>query len=122
MATATLYEKLAADIEALVQQGVLLPGEKIPSVRQAAQHHRLSITTVIRAYLLLESRGILESRPQSGYFVRARPGEPAWGWVPPSGEGAFGFCAPCQREATATAPSASRGVASSPMWRRAIIA
>ena len=73
---ATLYEKLAADIEALVQQGVLLPGEKIPSVRQAAQHHRLSITTVIRAYLLLESRGILESRPQSGYFVRARPGEP----------------------------------------------
>ena len=72
----TLYEKLAADIEALVQQGVLLPGEKIPSVRQAAQHHRLSITTVVRAYLLLESRGILESRPQSGYFVRARPGEP----------------------------------------------
>ncbi|WP_149136238.1 aminotransferase-like domain-containing protein [Cupriavidus campinensis] len=73
----TLYEKLAAEIEALVQQGVLLPGEKIPSVRQAAQHHRLSITTVIRAYLLLESRGMLESRPQSGYFVRARPGEPA---------------------------------------------
>ena len=72
----TLYEKLAADIEALVQQGVLLPGEKIPSVRQVAQHHRLSITTVVRAYLLLESRGILESRPQSGYFVRARPGEP----------------------------------------------
>jgi DNA-binding transcriptional regulator YhcF (GntR family) len=42
-------------------------------VRQAAQHHRLSITTVVRAYLLLESRGILESRPQSGYFVRAGP-------------------------------------------------
>lgn len=71
-----LYEKLAADIEALVQQGVLLPGEKIPSVRQASQHHRLSITTVIRAYVLLESRGIIESRPQSGYFVRARRDEP----------------------------------------------
>ncbi|MCY1256920.1 Histidinol-phosphate aminotransferase [compost metagenome] len=73
-----LYEKLAADIEALVQQGVLLPGERIPSVRQTSQHHRMSITTVIRAYVLLESRGIIESRPQSGYFVRARPGEPVF--------------------------------------------
>ncbi|RJF91909.1 PLP-dependent aminotransferase family protein [Noviherbaspirillum saxi] len=72
-----LYEKLAADIAALVQQGVLLPGERIPSVRQTSQHHRLSTTTVVRAYVLLESRGVIESRPQSGYFVRARPGESA---------------------------------------------
>lgn len=71
------YEKLAADIEAQVRQGVLLPGEQVPSVRQAAQHHRMSVGTVVRAYLLLESRGIVESRPQSGYFVRARPGEDA---------------------------------------------
>ncbi|SDD76828.1 transcriptional regulator, GntR family [Cupriavidus sp. YR651] len=70
-----LYEKLAEDIEALVQQGVLLPGERIPSVRQTSQHHRISLTTVIRAYAQLESRGIIESRPQSGYFVRARSGE-----------------------------------------------
>ncbi|MGO4326556.1 PLP-dependent aminotransferase family protein [Cupriavidus sp. 2TAF22] len=72
-----LYEKLAADVEGLVRQGGLLPGDRIPSVRQTSQHHRLSITTVIRAYVLLESRGIIESRPQSGYFVRARPEEPA---------------------------------------------
>ncbi len=71
-----LYEKLAEDIEALVQQGVLLPGERIPSVRQTSQHHRISLTTVIRAYAQLESRGIIESRPQSGYFVRKRTGEP----------------------------------------------
>ncbi|RQS47766.1 PLP-dependent aminotransferase family protein, partial [Burkholderia sp. Bp8984] len=43
-----------------------------PSVRQASQQHRISITTVLHAYLLLESRGLLESRPQSGYFVNLR--------------------------------------------------
>ncbi len=70
-----LYEKLAKDIEDQIHRGVFLAGERIPSVRQASQHHRLSITTVLRAYLLLESRGVIESRPQSGYFVREQSDE-----------------------------------------------
>jgi DNA-binding transcriptional MocR family regulator len=65
-----LYEKLAKDIEGLIRRGVFRPGERVPSVRKTSQHHRLSITTVIHAYLLLESKGIIESHPQSGYFVR----------------------------------------------------
>lgn len=67
-----LYETLAAELERQIAQGVMLAGEKIPSVRQTSAHHKLSITTVIRAYVLLESKGIIESRPQSGYFVRHR--------------------------------------------------
>ncbi|WP_321947599.1 PLP-dependent aminotransferase family protein [Paraburkholderia sp. J10-1] len=69
-----LYEKLADDIETLIRKGVYRRGDRVPSVRQASQQHRISITTVIRAYLLLESRGVLESRPQSGYFVSVRAG------------------------------------------------
>ncbi|MGE8475434.1 MAG: GntR family transcriptional regulator, partial [Paraburkholderia hospita] len=57
-----LYEKLADAIGDQIQRGVLLPGDRIPSVRQTSQNHHLSITTVIRAYLLLESRGMIESR------------------------------------------------------------
>jgi DNA-binding transcriptional MocR family regulator len=68
-----LYETLAADIEGQVTRGVLLEGERLPSVRQTSQHRCLSISTVLRAYSLLESRGVIESRPQSGYFVRPRP-------------------------------------------------
>ncbi|AOY94865.1 2-aminoadipate aminotransferase [Cupriavidus sp. USMAA2-4] len=64
-----LYEKFADDIERLIRQGVYRHGERLPSVRQASQQHRISITTVLHAYLLLESRGLLASRPQSGYFV-----------------------------------------------------
>ncbi|HEX7910232.1 MAG TPA: PLP-dependent aminotransferase family protein, partial [Paraburkholderia sp.] len=67
-----LYEKLADDIEKLIRQGVYGHGERLPSVRQTSQQHRLSVTTVIRAYLLLESRGLLTARPQSGYFVNFR--------------------------------------------------
>ncbi|MDB5991104.1 MAG: 2-aminoadipate aminotransferase [Herbaspirillum sp.] len=67
-----LYEKLAGDIEGLIASGVLLPGERIPSVRHTSQQHKLSITTVLKAYVLLESKGAIESRPQSGYFVRQR--------------------------------------------------
>ena len=68
-----LYESLAAEVEGQVARGVLLEGERLPSVRQASQRRKLSISTVLRAYSLLESKGVIESRPQSGFFVRARP-------------------------------------------------
>lgn len=68
-----LYETLAADIAGQIAQGVIREGERIPSERQTSQHHNLSVSTVIRAFLLLESQGVIESRPQSGYFVRRRP-------------------------------------------------
>ena len=84
-----LYETLAADVENLIARGVLLGGEKIPSVRQTSKHHNLSVTTVIRAYVLLESKGLIESRPQSGYFVRVRAGAP-----PPNAPAAAQVLAP----------------------------
>jgi DNA-binding transcriptional regulator YhcF (GntR family) len=65
-----LYEKLASRIEAQVRSGVFRLGERIPSVRQTSQQHRLSIKTVLHAYLLLESKGVIQSRPKSGYFVQ----------------------------------------------------
>jgi DNA-binding transcriptional MocR family regulator len=69
-----LYEQLAANLHGLILKSVYLEGERVPSVRQTSQHHRVSVTTVLKAYLLLESRGVIESRPQSGYFVRPRSG------------------------------------------------
>ncbi|CAB3680399.1 aminotransferase-like domain-containing protein [Paraburkholderia rhynchosiae] len=65
-----LYEKLADEVTEAIRRGVFAAGERIPSVRQASQQHGVSIKTVLHAYALLESRGIVETRPQSGYFVR----------------------------------------------------
>ncbi|PLZ00913.1 2-aminoadipate aminotransferase [Burkholderia sp. WAC0059] len=66
------YEQLADQIEAAVRRGVFGVGERVLSVRRASQQYDVSIKTVLHAYALLESRGVIESRPQSGYFVRER--------------------------------------------------
>jgi DNA-binding transcriptional MocR family regulator len=74
------YEELAADIAAMIDNGVLRPGERVPSVRQLHESRGLSASTVFQAYYLLESRGLIASKPRSGYYVRARlkhpPAEP----------------------------------------------
>jgi len=67
-----LYVSFAARIRAMIDEGVLKPADKIFSVRQASQKYGLSISTVLRAYLLLEQEGVISSHPQSGYYVTPR--------------------------------------------------
>ena len=64
-----LYEELAGEIELQIRNGVYRDGEKLQSIRQTSRQRKVSITTVLKAYLLLESRGLVVSRPQSGYLV-----------------------------------------------------
>ncbi|WP_226404600.1 PLP-dependent aminotransferase family protein [Dechloromonas denitrificans] len=65
-----LYEKLAAELGGMIAGGVLRQGERLPSVRCLAKERRLSVSTVVQAFRQLEDRGLVEARPQSGYFVR----------------------------------------------------
>jgi DNA-binding transcriptional MocR family regulator len=65
-----LYERVANDLAGVIQGGTFRPGERIPSVREMSRQRQVSITTVMQAYQLLEDRGLIEVRPQSGYFVR----------------------------------------------------
>jgi len=75
-----LYEEIAKQVSHLIDRGTFRPGDRIPSVRKLSHQQKISITTVLEAYRLLENRGLIEARPQSGYFVRARfptlPAEP----------------------------------------------
>ena len=68
----TLYERLAAEFLGQIQAGVLRPGDRLPSVRRTSRQKVLSVTTVRQAYQTLEDRGLVEARPQSGYYVRWR--------------------------------------------------
>lgn len=68
-----LYENLANEFATLIGSGQLRPGDRLPSVRHLARQRALSISTVVQALRTLESRGMVEARPQSGYFVRRRP-------------------------------------------------
>jgi DNA-binding transcriptional MocR family regulator len=66
-----LYEQLAAELSGLVEKGALRAGDRLPSVRVLSDQRGVSVSTVLQAYLLLESRGLVETRPQSGHYVRA---------------------------------------------------
>ncbi|MBI3929518.1 MAG: PLP-dependent aminotransferase family protein [Armatimonadetes bacterium] len=68
-----LYEQVADRITELVRNGVYGYGERVPSVRTLSQQLEVSATTVVEAYRLLEDQGLLESRPQSGYYVCRSP-------------------------------------------------
>jgi DNA-binding transcriptional MocR family regulator len=68
----TLYKQVALRISELIEHGTLRPGERVPSVRRCSEQQNVSIATVTQAYRLLEDRGMIEGRPQSGYYVRAQ--------------------------------------------------
>lgn len=64
-----LYEQVAERVSAMVSQGTFLPGDRLPSVRSLSQQLKMSKSTVMEAYAMLEDRGVVTVRPQSGYYV-----------------------------------------------------
>lgn len=66
-----LYEQIADRFEELITQGTLQSGDRLPSVRKLHRQLSVSISTVSEAYRLLEDRGLVIVRPQSGYYVKA---------------------------------------------------
>ena len=70
-----LYRTVSDRIAGLIDEGLLRPGEKVPSVRRTSTREGVSVSTALKAYMLLESRGYIEARPQSGFYVRSREAE-----------------------------------------------
>jgi len=68
-----LYLRIAGTIEQQIMEQVLKIGDKLPSVRLLAKEHGMSVSTILQAYYHLEGKGLIESRPQSGYYVRFNP-------------------------------------------------
>lgn len=65
-----LYIQLADGFEKMIADEVLQIGDKLPSVRVLSEENGISMGTAFQAYYHLESRGLIESRPKSGYYVR----------------------------------------------------
>src|SRR4051794_1944258 len=75
-ASVKLYERGADEITRPIDHGTFRPGDRLPSVRRLSEQQSVSISTVLEAYRLLENSGLIEARPQSGYFIRGRPCAP----------------------------------------------
>ena len=63
------YKQLAGEIERNILNGTYKPGERLLSIRKLHKQSNLSISTVYRAYMELETMGLIEARPKSGYYV-----------------------------------------------------
>ena len=68
-------KEIENQIISMIRQGVLAPGEKLPSIRRMAQEYNVSMTPVTDAYSELAAMRWLESRPSSGFYVSKQPGE-----------------------------------------------
>jgi DNA-binding transcriptional MocR family regulator len=67
------YLTLAKNFERQMRAGVLRVGDRLPSIRQLRDAHRVSAATAVGCYLWLERQGYVRARPKSGYFVSRAP-------------------------------------------------
>ncbi|MBL7743154.1 MAG: PLP-dependent aminotransferase family protein [Chitinophagaceae bacterium] len=65
-----IYLQVAEGLEKMIADDVLKIGDKLPSVRVLSDEYGISMGTAFQAYYHLEGKGLIESRPKSGYYVR----------------------------------------------------
>ena len=65
-----IYVQVAEGLEKMISDDILKIGDKLPSVRLLSEEYGISMGTAFQAYYHLEGKGLIESRPKSGYYVR----------------------------------------------------
>ena len=66
---APIYRQLKERVIAMMLDGVLRPGDALPSVRQVAAEYQLNPITVSRAYQELVDENLVEKRRGIGMYV-----------------------------------------------------
>lgn len=64
-----LYMQLYKKIKQLINEDILLPGTRLPSIRRLAKTLQVNQVTIVSAVKCLENEGYLYSRPGSGIYV-----------------------------------------------------
>src|ERR1035437_4997046 len=67
-----LVSQIVSGMRQMMDSGTLRAGTKLPSIRQFAQTHGVSVYTVVDAYDRLVALGYILSQAHSGFFVRSR--------------------------------------------------
>ena len=66
---APIYRQLKQHVVGMMLDGVLKPGDPLPSVRQVAAEYQLNPITVSRAYQELADEALVEKRRGIGMYV-----------------------------------------------------
>lgn len=67
-----LYRQVIDLINGKIESGTLRAGDRLPSLRRMSEQIGVSVPTVRQAYIELERQRRVQSRPQSGFYVRGR--------------------------------------------------
>lgn len=63
------YLQIVESVRRAIATGALQPGDKLPTIREAAVQARVNRNTVSRAYLELEHLGMVRARQGAGFYV-----------------------------------------------------
>src|SRR6185295_1789167 len=64
-----VYLQIVDQVKAAAASGALRGGEPLPSIRPLAEELRVNRNTIAKAYLELESQGVIETIPGKGCFL-----------------------------------------------------
>ncbi len=64
-----IFLQIVRQIEALVTDGTLKPGDQLPTVRELAIDLRINFSTVARAYRILDEQRLISTQRGRGTFI-----------------------------------------------------
>lgn len=67
------YAGIASELRKQMQNGLLNPGDKVPSLNEIQEKYGVSVTTANRVFQQLKSEGLTYAKPGVGTVVAARP-------------------------------------------------
>jgi DNA-binding transcriptional MocR family regulator len=70
MSDGTLVSHLMADVRHRIARRDLSSGARLPSIRQMAEKHGVSKSTVVEAYDRLAAEGVIRARAGAGFYVQ----------------------------------------------------
>lgn len=64
-----LYAQMVRQIEVLVRQGILKPGDQLPTVRELAIDLRVNFSTIARVYKILDEQKLISTQRGRGTYI-----------------------------------------------------
>jgi GntR family transcriptional regulator len=68
-----IYTQIVNQIQSQLANGILKPGDQLPTVRALAQELRVNFNTVARAYRLLDETHIISTQQGRGTYILDKP-------------------------------------------------
>src|SRR5215469_13805530 len=69
------YLQLVHQVEHALRLGYLKPGDQLPKVREVVANLAINPNTVLKAYRVLEHKGLASGRPGQGTFIEGSLGQ-----------------------------------------------